>query len=290
MPSLRAAGLLFTFLVCTMLGIPWQASALRFNLRRRKTFPNRYHRFLCRLFGIRVTTIGKPVEGQGVLVVANHTSYFDILVMSSVARVSFVARADVVNWPLFGTLAKLQETVFVERSRRTQTGEARDQIRERLLAGDTLVLFPEGTSDDGNCVLPFKSALMGAVEAEIAKDDKGAVRYVPVQPVSISYVGLYGLPMGRENRPLFAWYGDMELVPHLWEALKAGPMDVVVEFHPPMTVDAVGGRKALATLTEQIVRRGQTRALAGLAGQEPVVVPHRTEDEEEEPELAEAAA
>ena len=290
MPSLRAACLLFTFLVVTLICIPWQASALRFNLRRRKTFPHRFHRFLCRLFGIRVTTVGKPLVGQGVLIVANHTSYFDILVMSNVSRVSFVARADVVNWPLFGTLAKLQETVFVERTRRSQTGEARDQIRERLLAGDTLVLFPEGTSDDGNCVLPFKSALMGAVEAEVGKDASGAVRYVPVQPVSITYVGLHGLPMGRENRPLFAWYGDMDLVPHLWEALKAGPLDVVVEFHEAMTVDAVGGRKALATLTEQIVRRGQTRALAGLAGQEPPALPHHSEDDEEEPELAEAAA
>jgi lyso-ornithine lipid O-acyltransferase len=288
MSSLRAACLLFIFLVCTMIGIPWQASALKFNLRRRKTFPHRYHRFLCRLFGIRVTTIGTPVEGQGVLIVANHTSYFDILVFSSVAQVSFVARADVINWPLFGTLAKLQETVFVERARRSQTGEARDQIRDRLLAGDALVLFPEGTSDDGNCVLPFKSALMGAAEAVIGKDEKGAVRYVPVQPVSISYVGLHGLPMGRENRPLFAWYGDMDLVPHLWEALKAGPMDVVVEFHPPMTVDTAGGRKALAMASEAIVRRGQVHALAGLTGQSPL--PHSAPTEDEVPELAEAAA
>jgi lyso-ornithine lipid O-acyltransferase len=288
MTSLRAASLLFTFLVCTMIGIPWQASALRFKLPRRKTFPHRYHRFLCKLFGIRVTTIGAPVEGEGgVLMVANHTSYFDILVLSSVARVSFVARADVVNWPLFGTLAKLQETVFVERTKRSQTGEARDQIRDRLRAGDTLVLFPEGTSDDGNCVLPFKSALMGAVEAEVGTDERGTVRHVPVQPVSVSYVGLHGLPMGRENRPLFAWYGDMDLVPHLWEALKAGPIDVVVEFHAPMTVDAVGGRKALAAVAETVVRRGQMRALSGLAGQEPVVHPR---PEEEEPELAEAAA
>ncbi len=74
---------------------------------------------------------------------------------------------------------------------------------------------------------------------------------------------LHGIPMGRENRPLYAWYGDMELVPHLWEALQAGPMDVVVEFHPPVTVDAVGGRKALAAQVEAIVRRGQARALAG---------------------------
>jgi len=289
MPTLRAAGLLFTFLICTMIGIPWQESALRFHLKRRKTFPNRYHRFLCRLFGIRVIAIGAPVAAEGVLIVANHTSYFDILVLSSLAPVSFVARSDVASWPLFGTLAKLQETVFVERSRRSQTGEARDQIRERLLAGDTLVLFPEGTSDDGNSVLPFKSALMGAVEAEIGIDEHGRVRHVPVQPVSITYVGLHGLPMGRENRPLFAWYGDMDLVPHLWEALKTGPIDVVVEFHPPMSVDNVGGRKQLAVAAEAIIRRGQMRALAGVAT-ENSPTPESVATEADEPALVEAAA
>ncbi len=102
---------------------------------------------------------------------------------------------------------------------------------------------------------------MGAAEADLGNDAQESRSHVPVQPVSVAYVGLHGMPMGRENRPLFAWYGDMELVPHLWEALKTGPLDVVVEFHAPLTVDAVGGRKALAAAAEAIVRAGQTRAL-----------------------------
>jgi 1-acyl-sn-glycerol-3-phosphate acyltransferase len=259
----------------TLPGIPWQATAVRFNLPRRKTFPHRYHKFLCKLFGIRVTVIGQPVQDKGVLMIGNHTSYFDILVLSSVAQVSFVAKSEVQTWPFFSTLARLQQTVFVERTRRSQTGEARDQIRDRILAGDALILFPEGTSSDGNCVLPFKSALMGAAEATIGKDAQGDPVYVPVQPVSVAYVGLYGIPMGRENRPLFAWYGDMELVPHLVEAVKMGPIDVVVEFHPPITVDQVGGRKKLAGITEAIVRAGQTRALRGVRTHmpEPAVQP-----------------
>jgi 1-acyl-sn-glycerol-3-phosphate acyltransferase len=220
---------------------------------------------MARLFGVRIKTIGKPLTGEGVLIVANHTSWIDIIVFSAVGHVSFVAKAEVATWPLFSTLAKLQETVFVERTRRHATGQARDLIRERLLAGDTLVLFPEGTSNDGNMVLTFKSALMGAVEARLA-DGKGGERAVRVQPVSTAYVSLQGMPMGRENRPLFAWYGDMELVPHLWEALKTGPIDVIVEFHPPMDVDQLGGRKALAARAEAVVRRGQSRALAGLPG------------------------
>ena len=91
----------------------------------------------------------------------------------------------------------------------------------------------------------------------------GQVHTVPVQPVSISYVGLHGMPMGRENRPLYAWYGDMELLPHLWEALKAGPLDVVVEFHAPMSVDGAGDRKKIAALAEEAVRAGKRRALNG---------------------------
>src|SRR6202012_2697315 len=146
---------------------------------------------------------------------------------------------------------------------RSETGAARDDIRDRLQAGDTLVLFPEGTSSDGNGVLPFKRALLGAAEARIDS------RHVTVQPVSTAYTGIHGIPMGRENRALYAWYGDMELVPHLWEALLTGPIEVLVEFHPPMDVDEVGGRKALGAGCEAIIRRGQARALAGVHGPTP---------------------
>ena len=285
MQSLRASVILTTFVVVTLICIPWQKSGVLLGLKRRKSFPQRYHRFLCRLFGIRVRVIGTPIDDRGVLIVANHTSWLDILVFSAAAKVSFVAKSEVQSWPFFSTLARLQETVFVERNRRAQTGDARDHIRDRVLAGDALVLFPEGTSSDGNKVKPFKSALMGAAEAILGTDAAGQPVYVPVQPVSVAYIGLYGMPMGRENRPLFAWYGDMELVPHLWEAVKTGPIEVTIIFHEPMTVADAGGRKKLAAIAEDIVRSGQVRALAGLLD-EPVAAPAPAADEE----IAEAAA
>jgi 1-acyl-sn-glycerol-3-phosphate acyltransferase len=262
--SLRAATILFVFFVLTVAGIPKQWLAQKYRWKSRRTFPHNYHRFLCRLFGIRLTVIGKPVRDRGVLMVSNHTSYFDILVLSAATPVSFVAKSQVASWPFFGLMAKLQGSVFIERDRRSQTGHSRDLIQQRLQEGDALVLFPEGTSDDGNRVLPFKSALMGAAELELTLDADGPARPVPVQPVCVSYVGLYGIPMGREYRPLFAWYGDMDLIPHLWEAVKTGPIDVVVEFYPPMTAEAEGGRKMLAAKIESLIRSGQARALAGL--------------------------
>ncbi|HWY62758.1 MAG TPA: lysophospholipid acyltransferase family protein [Rhizomicrobium sp.] len=251
MPTLRASVILAVFLVVTVILIPVQWLGVTLRLPYRRTFPHAYHRFVARLFGIRIRVTGHPVTGKGVLLLANHTGWLDIVIFSAVMPLSFVAKSEVAAWPFFGTLARLQRTIFVARARRSETGTVRDVIRERLLAGDTLVLFPEGTSGDGNRVLPFKSALLDAAASS---------GEVTVQPVSTAYTGIHGIPMGRENRPLFAWYGDMELVPHLWEALKAGPLDVVVEFHPPL---ALADRKELAKTAESLVRAGHVRALAG---------------------------
>lgn len=257
MPTLRAAAILAVFLFVTLLLIPLQWLGVTFGLGYARRLPHAYHRFVARLFGIRIRVIGSPPAGRAALIVANHTGWLDIVIFSAVMPLSFVAKSEVGSWPFFGTLARLQRTVFVTRARRSQTGAARDDIQSRLLAGDTLVLFPEGTSSDGNQVLPFKSALLGAAEAEIAPGQP-----VTVQPVSAAYTGLHGMPLGRENRPLFAWYGDMELVPHLWEALKAGPLDVVVEFHTPLSLGDMD-RKSLTAAAEKLVREGQLRALTG---------------------------
>ena len=254
MPTLRAAVILAVFLTVTLILIPVQWLGVTLRLPYIRALPHAYHRFVARLFGIRIRVIGAPLKAKGkakgALLLANHTGWMDIVIFSAVMPLSFIAKSEVNTWPFFGTLARLQRTIFVTRARRSETGATTDQLRERLRQGDTLVLFAEGTSSDGNDVLPFKSALLGAAEtAEII-----------VQPVSTAYTGIHGIPMGRENRPLFAWYGDMELVPHLWEALKAGPLDVVVEFHPPLDTE---DRKELAKTAERLVRAGQVRALAG---------------------------
>ena len=257
MPTLRAAAILVIFFTVTPPLMIYQWLLLKLGLRAAVTFPTAYHRFLAGLFGLHLKVSGTPVEGEGVLIVANHTSWLDIVIFSALRPLSFVAKAEIAGWPFFGTLARLQRTVFVARERRSRTGEAADEIAARLAAGDCLMLFPEGTSHDGNNVLPFKSALLGAAEATLANG-----RHVKVQPVSTAFVGIHGMPMGREYRPAFAWYGDMELMPHLWEALLAGPLDVVVQFHEPFSLDMMD-RKTLARKAEEVVRTGMAEALAG---------------------------
>jgi lyso-ornithine lipid O-acyltransferase len=265
MRVIRGVGIVIGFLILTGLFVPVQTMAVRFNWQMREWLPVRFARGLCRLMGIRIETFGRPYRERGVLLAVNHSSYFDMPVLAAVIPVSFVAKSEVAKWPFFGLLSRLVNTVFVERERRSKAGAQRDQIRERLEEGGTIVLFPEGTSNDGNRVLTFKSSLLGAAEAMVKGTD-GRERRVVVQPVSIAYTRLHGVPMGREFRPFFAWYGDMELVPHLWEAFCLGPMDVMVHYHPPMTVDQFPSRKELAVACEKMVAQGVSHALAGRPG------------------------
>ncbi|RAU24017.1 1-acyl-sn-glycerol-3-phosphate acyltransferase [Paramagnetospirillum kuznetsovii] len=216
-----------------------------------------YWAVVMRLIGYSVRVRGVPLEGQGpVLFLPNHASYLDIIVLGSLLRAFFVAKGEVAGWPGFGFLARISRTVFIDR-RPGASARERNHVRERLDAGDSLVLFAEGTSNDGNRVLPFKSALLAVAEGEVGG------RPLPVQPVTIAYSKLDGFPMGRALRPFFAWYGDMTLAGHLIAALGIGRVTVEVEFHPPVTLAECGSRKELAIHCNRASANGLTRILAG---------------------------
>ncbi|HEY0838397.1 MAG TPA: lysophospholipid acyltransferase family protein [Azospirillum sp.] len=241
----------------TLLLIPAQALAVALRWPLRHRLPRFYHAVCARIIGIEVVTRGERSQERPVLVVSNHSSYLDITVLGSLIPGSFVAKTEVAGWPFFGLLAKLQETVFVERRVRSGAGRQRDDLKARLEAGDTLILFPEGTSSDGNRTLPFKTALFAVAALRIGD------RPLTVQPVSVTATRLDGIPMGVAFRPLYAWYGDMDLAPHLWEVFKLGRMTVEVEFHPPVTIEGFASRKALAEHCQTEVAQGVARAVSG---------------------------
>ncbi len=232
--SLRATFIAVAFLLVTLplMPVQWVLNATSHKFSR--LLPHAYHRLVCRLIGLTVVVEG-PVPQGPVLLAANHTSWLDIILFSSVLPVSFIAKSEVGTWPFFSALARLQNCVFVDRKRRQKTSLTRNEIAERLKARDCLVLFPEGTSSDGTQVLPFKSAFFGGVEG----------LNIPVIPVAIAY------EVTPEIRPFYAWYGDMELLPHLWGALKRGPLTVKLRFHAGLTV---ADRKNMARDAEAIIR------------------------------------
>ena len=249
---------LIGYLFLTLLLMPIQALFVAVGSRAAERFPIAYHRICCRLMGIDIVTVGVMSKHRPTLFVSNHTSYLDITVLGALIPGSFVAKAEVAKWPLYGWLAKLQRTVFVDRKRNTSHLQ-RDQLQQRLSAGDNLVLFPEGTSNDGNRVLAFRSALLSVAETPLT----GAA--LMIQPVSVAYVALNGIPMGHGLRPLVAWYGDMTLGPHLWQFSRLGKVTVVVEFHPPVDLKDAGSRKDLTRYCLTSVAAGVERALTGRA-------------------------
>lgn len=221
-----------------------------------------FFRVLCKIFGIEVIVHGAPAAARPLLIASNHVSYLDIFAFGSLAELEFVSKAEVASWPVFGFLAKLGDTVFIDR-RRSQSGLARDSMSARLAAHRMLVFFPEATSGDGNCLLPFKSALFAVAQAMDEPSGGGTRHSVTVQPAAIAYTRLNGLPTGFGWRPFFAWYGDMTMMGHLWQFLQLGKTTAEIVFLPPLDADALHDRKTMAAATETAVRQGFNGLIQG---------------------------
>jgi 1-acyl-sn-glycerol-3-phosphate acyltransferase len=238
---------------------------------------SRYFRLINKMLRVRIEVIGERAPGP-VLVVSNHVSWLDVMVIGAVTPVVFVAKREVGTWPVVGPASKAQRAVFVDRGRRQQTAYAIAEIAERLSRGNAVLLFAEGTSSDGNRVLPFRSALIGAVNEAISR--LGPERPVAVQPLSVCYVRHHGVAMGRQHRPLVAWYGDLDFVPHLWTFMRHCAVDVVLTFGEPAHFDTRADRKTTVKALEAQVRhltvstlRGRPEPLPGAGAREPVAGP-----------------
>lgn len=257
--SLRASAVLAAFFGLTVPLMPVQAILLRVSDRAARRFPHWYHRQVCRLLGVKLNIEGSVSKGAPVLLVCNHTSWLDIPVLSALAPVSFVAKLEVGSWPFVSALARLQRSVFVDRTRRLAAGDAANAITMRLQQGDTIVLFPEGTSSDGNRVLPFKTSLFGAVAGATVPE----VEQVVVQTAAVVYTHMHGVPVTRAERPRIGWYGDMEMTSHAWGVLKSGAITVTIKVGPPVPLTDFKDRKDLALKSERAIRRDVLAILRG---------------------------
>ncbi|MDW8444789.1 MAG: lysophospholipid acyltransferase family protein [Acetobacteraceae bacterium] len=249
--AVRAARRLLLMLLWTLACIPVQSVLIALPGRGKVVFARVYHAVLCRIAGIRVRVIGEPARpapGRPVLFLSNHQSWADILVLGGRLEACFVSKAEIGSWPLVRTVARLGRTIYVSR-RRGDTVRERDELVSRLAAGDSLILFPEGTTSDGVRVLPFRSALLSvATEAE---------GFSPVvQPVSLVFDRLDGLPVTRPHRPHFAWYGAMDIARHTWTLLGRRSCRATILLHRPLDPASFPSRKALAEAAWEVVDRG----------------------------------
>ena len=229
-----------TILIWTALAIPIQSICLLLPGNAKRRFAQTYWANFARLMGLQVRVIGKraqPADGRPVIFVSNHSSWLDITVLGGQLDGCFIAKHDVASWPVVRTIARLGRSVFVSRARGS-TARERDSMVGRLAAGDNLILFPEGTTSDGSRVLPFRSAFFAIAEAPAR----------PIlQPISVVYDRLAGLPTGRASRPVFSWYGDMDIASHFWQLAQHKGLRGTVLMHTPLDPVHFANRKDLAS-------------------------------------------
>lgn len=259
----RAAGRLLLILLWTLVAAAPQAMLIRLPGRAKVAFARTYWAAMCGLLGMQIRVLGRPATAREragrrpVMYVSNHSSWADILVLGARLDACFVSKADVAGWPLAGTIARLGRTVFVSRAR-ARTGDEGREMEARLAAGDDLILFPEGTSSDGSRVLPFHSTFF-ALAKPGARPGSAPVplAHLPlVQPISVVYDRLGGMPVGKTGRSVFAWFGDMDLARHAWKLAQWRGMRATVLFHEPLDPADFPSRKALASAAWVAVAEG----------------------------------
>ena len=204
---------------------------------------NRSFTFLLRLIlNIKVAVTGEEgaLERGGYLIIANHVSYVDCIVLGSIVPIVFVSKREVKSWPLIGIWNVLCGTIFINRQRKDEVGELLEEMTLKLKQEANILLFPEGTSTNGEKILPFQTVPLAAPLRN---------RSIIV-PVTVTYKTINGESVSAANRDLVYWYGDMEFISHFWSLLGLSEVEVLVTMQPKIECfsyeDNSSGRKKLA--------------------------------------------
>jgi len=245
--AIIAAFKLSLMVLCVLVYSPlaWAAFKLK-KYRLRDWLMCKGSRALLWCVGVRVSATGELAVARPLLLVSNHVSYLDIPVIGTHAPVVFTPKSEIAGWPFLGWLAKVQSSVFINRTT-DKFRENTQMLREALSGGALLSLFPEGTTGNGLNMLPFKSAFFSLAEEPIGGEA------LVVQPLAISYTRIRNLPIDITQWPDVAWYGDMLLLPHLWKFLQMTPVSVKLQFLAPVSITDFADRKELSKHCQQVI-------------------------------------
>ena len=250
MSNIKALIRFILFLSVTVLALPLQAVVLLFSKGNPVTvMPMIWHKAVCLIFGIKVIVKGTPATSHPVMFVSNHVSYLDIPVIGAKVKASFVAKGDVAGWPVFGFLSKMALTIFVKRASKDALKDNK-MLMDTIATGRNIILFPEGTSSNGQDVLPFKSTLFA-----LASFDENLKEKLSIQPFTVKMTEINrAQPMGNKDiYDFYAWYDDMTLAPHLWQFAKIKGATIELCFHDVLQAADYEDRKVLAKECEKKV-------------------------------------
>ena len=252
MSYFRAFFLLLVLAGFYLFGVPLQRLSRRRGWALARRIPTFFARSTCAILGLRFRFEGEPLGPKPRMIVSNHLSWSDILVFAARETPCFVAKSEVANWPLLGAFARVQDTIFVRRGNRADVPRVNEAMADRMVGGEDVLLFGEGTSSDGEGVLSFKPSHFAAARDALRRYPQ--VLGVTVQPAAIAYTHARGKELDAAGRRRLAWFGDAELAPHIWLLLKSAPVECIVLFGAPITFDSNSDRKAVALETERRVR------------------------------------
>ncbi len=204
-------------------------------------------RINCFILGIHITPSGSYKQNDVFFIVSNHCSYLDILIIGAIMPSVFVSKNEVASWIFLGRIVKLAGTVFVNRESKTAAVRALKAIKERLESGISVVVFPEGATNDGLTIKDFKSTFFKA-----PIDSK-----VPVLPLSIMYSHIDWMPVTPGTIDAVAWHSDMQFVPHFWNLLGLSRIDARIHFNPTL-YHFTEDRKTLSSFVFGKVKQGHS--------------------------------
>jgi len=250
MTTLRMALVFLAAGMVLLVGGPFRWIALQRGWRAGEGLPVLFHRVVCAALGVRVRVHGQAASERPQLVVSNHISWMDICILGSMRPAEFLAKKEVgAHWLARAVLA-LQGVAFVDRTRRRCIPAVNAEIARRMRLGGAMILFAEATTGDANRLLPFRSSHFEAIRQTL---DPGASQAI-VQPIYIAYARRGGLPLGRAERPIVAWYGDMQFFSHFRRLLQSARIDCDVYCAPPIPFFRDSDRKEVARRAEKAVR------------------------------------
>jgi len=260
---LRLIVVLVIFLIASLAMLPMLWLARRTGVISPRLFPSFFGRLLCSMLGLRVRTFNAVHWRAPALIVPNHVSWCDIIILAAAGQGCFLAKKEVGRWPVVGMWARLQGVIFIDRERKRSILSANTEIAASLGRDQAVILFAEGTTNDGTLLKPFRSSHFEAVRQHLAAAGEPAL---PVIPVAIHYARRNGLPLSRTDRASIAWYGDLDLLPHLIEMLRYGAIDCRIVVGEPILAGRDMARKQLTRKVEKAVRQiwQQDRDMAGL--------------------------
>ena len=217
-----------------------------------KWLPVIFHKLLIWLLSVQIEFEGEINKSNNCnLYISNHISYLDIPILGSNYPLRFVAKSEVEVWPLFGFLAKLARTIFISRNRFDSLNQ-KSKIFKSLSSDEKVFIFPEGTTSDGNRVLDFKSSSFSALEG----------KNLIIQPIVILYSELNGIPINRWLRPVIAWYGDMDLKPHLSALVNLRSIRARLIYLDKVNAKNFSSRKNLCKHLENKIKKVYSSALS----------------------------